>query len=49
MPVPVKFKCKKCGGETESSNTICIPCGLSVHLKEMKGVKHISGTIFTKH
>lgn len=39
MVVPVKYKCPKCGGETDTRNQKCVPCGVSELMKTE--TKHI--------
>lgn len=39
MPTPVKYKCKKCNGETDEPNTDCIPCTYKALMKELRGGK----------
>ncbi|CAG9836275.1 unnamed protein product [Diabrotica balteata] len=41
MPVPVKHKCPKCGGDTEERNDLCINCELEEMYKKESGVKNI--------
>lgn len=45
MPVPVKYVCPKCKGETDIPNTECIACSLE-KLINRTGFKHVDHSIF---
>ncbi|XP_028141804.2 baculoviral IAP repeat-containing protein 3-like [Diabrotica virgifera virgifera] len=45
MPVPVKYKCPKCGGETEINNTNCMSCHKE-YFKSKSGAKNVPSSIF---
>lgn len=38
MPIPVTFKCPKCGGETDLPNELCVVC----YEKVKYNMKHLS-------
>lgn len=48
MPVPVKYKCKKCGGENGIANSKCLNCELEEYLRMKLGAKNIPNNIFPK-
>ena len=41
MPVPVKYKCPKCGGETDTPNLPCIYCYYKDHIRDHYKTKHV--------
>ena len=40
MPIPVKYVCPKCKGETELPNTPCIPCTYQKEIVNQNRYKH---------
>ncbi|CAG9834548.1 unnamed protein product [Diabrotica balteata] len=46
MPVPLKNKCPKCGGETELPNSNCINCDYIEYLRSRPGAKNIPSKPF---
>lgn len=45
MPVPVKHKCKKCHGEADLSNVLCIPCAYTDFVN-FDNFKHVPSSYF---
>lgn len=41
MPVPVKYNCIQCGGETDIESSECIACQFTRHIKAVYQTKHV--------
>ena len=47
MPVPAKYKCSKCKGESDvPRGEPCLACECNQHFKWMDGAKHIPSHYF---
>jgi len=47
MPVPAKYKCRTCKGESDvPRGEPCLPCECSKQYKWMDGAKHIPSSFF---
>lgn len=40
MPVPVKYVCPRCKGETDMEGQPCLSCCFKAHMKYVAGNKH---------
>lgn len=48
MPVPVKYKCPKCNGETDIDKQKCLYCMFEEYLKSFANAKHIPSNMYSK-
>lgn len=42
MPIPIKYKCLRCGGESDQANQNCISCQYETYVKYVlkEPIKH---------
>lgn len=48
MPIPVKYVCHQCKGETDKPNSRCVACLFQEYVK-YSGCKHVPPIYFVKN